>query len=168
MNYDSKIQIKRGLVMSIIAVTAFMLQTQSASAQVQNQIQLQIAIDNPTIKITPLALSGYIPNTQSAPVITVASTTINESHTYITWNMDKLSRSKFYFDTKPLVVEEALGPQYEPTVRSGTYLVIPEHATTSAVDLFHLTPHTTYYYFIQSTDKLGNVSVTPQLTFTTP
>jgi hypothetical protein len=152
---------KKIITGTIIGAAVFCFSAPQASAQIT------LTTNVPGLQLTQLPLSGYIKNTQAAPIISVATTTIKETSTLITWKTDKRSRSKLYYDTKPLVVQEALGPEYEPMVMSGMVLKLPAMATSSAAEVFHLSPGTTYYYFIQSTDSLGNVTITPQLTFRT-
>jgi hypothetical protein len=154
---------KKIITVAIILGAVCALSTNSVLAQ----IQLQASIPVPGLNVTQLSFSGYIPNTQAAPIITMGSTTALESSTQISWKTDKLSKSKVFYDVKPIQVQEALGPQYEPTVMNGSLLDIPTMATSTLVEIHHLLPRTTYYYFVQSTDKLGNITVTSQRTFTT-
>jgi hypothetical protein len=93
--------------------------------------------------------------------------TSSQTSTLISWKINKLSRSKVFFDTKPLVVLEALGHAYEPEVKSGYVVPLPTYATSTAVELRHLTPNTTYHYFVISIDRTGNVTASYPSTFTT-
>lgn len=152
---------KKTIITSIIIAALFMAYAPSASAQITLQTS------NPNLKVKLLNLSGYIPNTQAAPIITLGTTTPRESSTLITWNTDKLSKSKLYYDTKPIMTEEALGPEHAPTVSSGFFLNLQTMSTSTTAELFHLSSGTTYYYLVQSIDRLGNVTITSQNTFTT-
>jgi hypothetical protein len=102
-----------------------------------------------------------------APIQSAITVSPMPAYTTLQWTTNVRSRSKLYYDTKPLRVLEAFDIGYEPQVLNGFVVTLPTYSSTTTVELRHLTPRTTYYYLIQSVDKDGNVTVTWPATFTT-
>jgi len=92
------------------------------------------------------------------PVISdVTVTDITATSAKITWTTDEEADSKVWYDTTtPLVVTETT-----PAV-SSTDLILDHEITLS-----DLTPETTYYFIVNSTDEAENNEISEEDTFTT-
>lgn len=104
-------------------------------------------------------LSGELPGEDTTPPVISAVTVSNrtEISVKITWVTNENSDSKVYYDTvTPLVVSTST-----PVV-SSTDLVLNHEITLSS-----LTPNTTYYFIVSSTDNKGNNEISAQGAFST-
>jgi peptidoglycan hydrolase-like protein with peptidoglycan-binding domain len=104
-------------------------------------------------------LSGELPGEDTTPPVISEVTVSNrtEPSVKITWVTNENSDSKVYYDTAtPLVVSTST-----PVV-SSTDLVLNHEITLSG-----LTPNTTYYFIVSSTDKKGNNEISAQGAFST-
>jgi len=104
-------------------------------------------------------LGGELPGEDTtSPVISeVTVSNRTETSIKITWVTNENSDSKVYYDTvTPLVVSTST------PVASSTDLVLNHEITLSG-----LTPNTTYYFIVSSTDKKGNNQISAQGAFST-
>jgi len=106
--------------------------------------------------LTELEVCGLAPSTTdtTGPVIANGSAgNITPISATITWNTDELSTSQV---------------QYGLTSGYGSSTAIDYTLSTAhGVDLYYLSPSTTYHYQIVSIDSVGNLSRSADLTFTT-
>lgn len=84
----------------------------------------------------------------------------------LNWSTNELSRTKIYYDTRPLLAYETTRNFQEPTI-TGLVAADDNYNLIHSTNLINLQPQTTYYYIIEATDKSGNLSVTTQGTFRT-
>lgn len=94
----------------------------------------------------------------TAPVISgLSAINTTSTSTMIAWHTNEPADSKVWYDTStPLVI-----PDSTPMVSS------PDLVLNHEISLFSLTPITTYYYLVVSTDAVGNVTASDEETFNT-
>lgn len=82
------------------------------------------------------------------------------------WNTNEAAQGQVFYDTKPLVVSEATGPQQQP-YSSGTQVNGNSGKTNHQIKISNLAKNTTYYFMIRSVDNAGNVTMTWPSSFRT-
>lgn len=99
---------------------------------------------------------GFQPDI-TAPIISDILATVSSSSAEITWLTNEKADSRVWYDTlSPIVANGST-----PTISS------PDLVLEHRVAIFGLTPITTYYYVVGSTDSIGNTATSSQKTFTT-
>jgi len=92
-------------------------------------------------------------DTNPPTVSLVSVTTITATSATVTWTTNEVADGE---------VEYGLTSNYDSTTALDSGLTLSHSSTLS-----QLSPNTTYHYKVRSSDELGNVSVTPDETFTT-
>lgn len=101
-----------------------------------------------------------------APTLSSVSLLPSRNAAVITFATNEQARGKVYYSTTPLVIREAAGPGFLPTI-SGTTSEETGMSMSHTMTITGLQPNTTYYVVVQSTDAYGNITVTNQLMMTT-
>lgn len=101
-----------------------------------------------------------------APTLSSVSLLPSRNAAVITFATNEQARGKVYYSTTPLVIREAAGPGFLPTI-SGTTSEETGMSMSHTMTITGLQPNTTYYVVVQSTDSYGNITVTNQLMMTT-
>jgi len=96
-----------------------------------------------------------LPDNTTPPQITgISSSAVTNQSVLISWATDEGATSRVRYGTNPANLS---GDSQDTTL-------VQAHGLT----LTNLTPNTTYYYQVSSTDEFNNTSTTATLTFTTP
>lgn len=118
-------------------------------------------------KINSLIASGGYGSDLSGPIIYTPTVTKTNTTANFAWYNNEIVRGKVYYNSLPFALAEAVGNYSEPSIVGGTFATSNNLQTNHNISVQNLTPNTTYYYIIQSTDATGNVSVTWPATFKT-
>lgn len=99
---------------------------------------------------------------------TLSPTSIQRSRTSATfsWTTNEASQGQVYYNTVPLVFNEATGPRQQPYV-SGAYSVDGGGLISHSITIQNLQPNTTYYFLTRAVDNAGNMSMTWPSSFQT-
>lgn len=100
---------------------------------------------------------------------TIYNTSVQASHNsaVINWTASGYAYGKVFYSTSPFSVLEAVGNFTDPTIIGGLNVSTVYAANAQSVTVSNLQPNTTYFYIIEVTDASGNVSVSPQVAFST-
>lgn len=98
-------------------------------------------------------------------VITSVSVNSNDNDAVVSWNTDEPAKGVVYYNTNPLVITEQL--RSVSVFNASTAMTDINFKNTQSVVVNNLSPKTTYYYMVHTTDQSGNVSVTWPGTFRT-
>lgn len=106
-----------------------------------------------TCSVSP---SGMTSTVTSYPL----NTALASKDTIISWSTSEQTTGKVFYGPSFLSEVEGVTP-----IISGNVATDNNTSTSHTIVLSNLTPGTTYYYVVESTDTSGNVSVTNQTTF---
>ena len=109
--------------------------------------------------------SGSV-STEMSPILTASSVQLGSSSVTISWTTNVPTQGQVYYDTNPLVSNEATGPRQQPYV-SGAYKTDNSGQTNHSIVLTNLQANTTYYFLTRAVDNNGNLSMTLPTTFRT-
>lgn len=132
-------------------------------------IRLQAQHGLPQVgRVGPLtiALLNTLQGDTVASTLTSVNLAPNRTAAVITFATNEQTRGKVYYSTTPLVIQEAAGPGFSPTI-SGTTSEEAGMSMSHTMTITGLQPNTTYYLVVQATDAYGNITVTNQLLMTT-
>lgn len=118
-------------------------------------------------KINSVIASGYGIDIYG-PLISNVSIEKTSTSAVLSWNTSETARGKVYYSTAPFQLIEAVGNFTGPVIIGGSSMVTANAQSNQSINIQNLQPNTMYYYIIESTDFSGNVTVTPQSTFSTP
>lgn len=113
-----------------------------------------------------IALLNSLQGDTVASTLTSVNLAPSRTAAVITFATNEQTRGKVYYSTTPLVIREAAGPGFLPTI-SGTTSEETGMSMSHTMTITGLQPNTTYYVVVQSTDSYGNITVTNQLMMTT-
>lgn len=99
-----------------------------------------------------------------APTISNSNVNVFSNSATVSWNTSEQTRGLVYWSDVPLNVYEY---PHSVTVSGSIALTDSSLRSSQSIVIPNLQSNKTYYYFIQSTDASGNVSVVPQATFKT-
>jgi peptidoglycan hydrolase-like protein with peptidoglycan-binding domain len=102
----------------------------------------------------------------SGPVMSAHSIQLSPRQAIINWSTSESASSKVFFDTRPITTMEASQSFAEPSFNAAYVTVSSTLMNNQSITIQNLVPNTKYYYIAESTDASGNVSVSPQGTFT--
>ncbi|MDD4988991.1 MAG: fibronectin type III domain-containing protein [Candidatus Pacebacteria bacterium] len=111
-------------------------------------------------------LTQGLPIDISAAGMSQLSITTTTSSATLTWATSEQTRSRIYYDTRPLSAQEAFRSFQEPVINGqvvSDLTLSEDHQMT----LTGLAGGTLYYYRVVASDSAGNVSVSEQGTFST-
>lgn len=117
-------------------------------------------------KINNVINAGYGIDVYAPTIYNVILQKTKNSATF-SWATTEPAGGKVYYSATPLRMTEAVGNFSEPSITGGTATVAMNSQSSQNVSLSNLQPNTTYYYIIEVADGSGNVTVTPQASFTT-
>jgi peptidoglycan hydrolase-like protein with peptidoglycan-binding domain len=99
-----------------------------------------------------------------APTIFAVTTSTTVNSAIVNWNTNEGARGVVYYSSSPLSIYERVN---SADVSGNTAMTDVNYRTAQSVMVQGLSPNTTYYYMIYTTDQDGNVSVTWPSTFRT-
>ncbi len=103
----------------------------------------------------------------TVPVLSKPTATFTSTSATFSWTTNEVTQGQVFWDTAPILSNEASAPRQQPFV-SGTVAVDPAGLQTNhTVTVSNLTPNTTYYYLVRSTDAVGNTSMVLPTSFRT-
>lgn len=102
----------------------------------------------------------------SAPVMSNKNVSLSSGRATISWFTNEGSMSKVFYDTRPIATAEASMSFTEPNIYSAFVATSLSFVNNQSITLQNLTPGAQYYYYAESIDASGNVSVSTQGTFT--
>lgn len=103
----------------------------------------------------------------SAPIIASVAIVKNNNSASVSWTTNETATGIVYYSTSPLQLTESSNPHVGPGITGNFLSASASAGTSNSVSLTNLTPNTTYYYMIQTTDSSGNVSVVWPASFST-
>ncbi len=101
-----------------------------------------------------------------SPVLSNLSINRGSTSVTFTWMTNIPTQGQVYYDTNPLLLNEATGPRQQPYV-SGTLVSDNSGQTSHSITVPNLRANTTYYYLVRAVDGAGNMSMTWPSSFTT-
>lgn len=121
------------------------------------------------------SVMGGVTSAGTAPIISNVSLQQNSNNNgsttrdiMVNWNTNSNTIGRIYFATNPLQIQEGQSATAAPIVSNGSVSnAETNYGTYHSVTLTGLNTNTPYYYFVESADQAGNVSMTWPTTFTT-
>jgi Putative peptidoglycan binding domain/Purple acid Phosphatase, N-terminal domain len=110
-------------------------------------------------KLNSILQNGTTVLDVDAPFISTPQVTVSGTSAAITWNTSEMSFGKVHYDINPIVMYESTVSMQEPQT-SGTIATDQNENTSHSITLNNLNHGQTYYYSIESSDPVGNLSVT--------
>lgn len=111
-------------------------------------------------------MGGNTVSMDQSPSLSATSVQHGSTNATLSWNTDKATQGQVYYNTVPLVFNEATGPRQQPYV-SGAFSTDNGGQTIHSITIQNLTPNTTYYFLTRAVDSAGNMSMTWPSTFRT-
>ena len=119
---------------------------------------------SPDGQVGPVTLPVLNLQMSAAPLITAVITDVNSNNAIVKWNTDVPAEGVVYYSTSPLTLGGHSNYVY---VSGATAMTDAGLHYSQSIVISGLTPGTTYYYSVYSTDQVGNASVTWPSTFQT-
>lgn len=113
-----------------------------------------------------LGSTGGQTNWDASPTLSPPSVQYGSTNATFTWTTNEPTQGQVYYDTSPLVFNEATGPRQQPYV-SGAYTTDNSGQTSHSITIQNLKPNTTYYFLTRAVDNTGNMSMTWPSSFRT-
>jgi len=113
-----------------------------------------------------IALLNSLQGDTVASTLTSINLAPSRNAAVITFATNELTRGKVYYSATPIVMIEAAGPGFAPSI-SGATIEETGMSMSHTLTVTGLQPNTTYYVVLQSTDAFGNITVTNQFLMTT-
>lgn len=111
-------------------------------------------------KINGLILNGGWNTDMYAPIMYQSTMNVGRDSASFSWSTNENATSKIFYSTSPVRMTEGdinsrgFGVVNGATANGSNALGLAQQAT-----IYNLTPNTTYYYVLVSTDAAGNVSI---------
>lgn len=102
----------------------------------------------------------------TSPTLSPTSIQRNSTSATLSWTTNEASQGQVYYNTVPLIFNEATGPRQQPYV-SGAYSVDGGGLISHSITIQNLQPNTTYYFLTRAVDNAGNMSMTWPSSFQT-
>ena len=109
-------------------------------------------------------VTGGVQSGTAGPAITGVSVSAGRNNALVNWNTNQYAQGVVYYSTVPLTTYENAN---SVNVSGNTAMTDSGLHASQSVSLPNLSPNTTYYYLIYTTNQAGIVSVTWPSTFMT-
>ncbi len=103
----------------------------------------------------------------TAPVISNVAVQVSNTFATMRWTTDTYARGKVHYSTTPFQMIEGQANFTAPVISGAAVEDTSLSNTSENITLQNLSPNTTYFYVVESTDASGNVSMTWPSTFQT-
>lgn len=113
-----------------------------------------------------IALLNSLQGDTVASTLTSVNLAPSRNAAVITFATNEQTRGKVYYSPTPLIIAEAAGPGFAPSI-SGATIEESGMGMSHTLTIVGLQPNTTYYVVVQATDAYGNITVTNQFMMTT-
>ncbi len=148
---SSRVAVQYGNAIRHIDLPALPDTLQAYLGQVSDRVVIQYANTNrQEALVYPLEL---LDDTAAPQITDIGVTPVGSGSVNITWDTNEFATSAVYYGTQP--------GEYPNTIDDSYY------AKQHTVGLSGLTPHTTYYFLVSSTDQSGNTATSAEQSFST-
>jgi hypothetical protein len=148
---SSRVAVQYGNLIRHIDLPALPDALQTRLEEVSDRIVIQYANTNrQEALVYPLEL---LDDTAAPQITDIGVTPVGSGSVNITWTTNEFATSAVYYGTQP--------GEYPNTIDDSYYT--KQHT----VGLSDLTPHTTYYFLVSSTDQSGNTATSAEQSFST-
>lgn len=110
------------------------------------------------LRINTLLGSGNVSG-DTVPVMSAPSVQHTNTTATFTWSTNEGTQGQVYWDTSPIVANEATGPHQTPFVSGTLALDGGGLQTNHTVTISNLQTNTTYYYLVRVIDSGGNITM---------
>jgi len=110
---------------------------------------------------------NYPSTSDNSPVLGLPLVQTSNTSATIAWNTNEPTQGQVYWNTSPLVFNEATGPRQQPYVSGNLALDAGGMQTNHSVIISNLQANTTYHYLVRGVDNVGNMSMVWPKTFRT-
>jgi hypothetical protein len=148
---SNRVAVQYGNLIRHIDLPALPDALQTRLEEVSDRIVIQYANTNrQEVLVYPLEL---LDDTAAPQITDIGVTPVGSGSVNITWTTNEFATSAVYYGTQP--------GEYPNTLDDSYY--VEQHT----VGLSDLTPHTTYYFLVSSTDQSGNTATSAEQSFST-
>lgn len=101
-----------------------------------------------------------------SPILSNLSIVRGSTSATISWTTNVPTQGQVYYDTNPILSNEATGPHQQPYV-SGALVSDSSGQISHSITIQNLSSNTTYHYLVRAVDGAGNMSMVWPSTFVT-
>ena len=142
----------------------FLTKAAVSNFQVLNGISSVGRVGPATLPVINLQIANGVGDV-SAPVIGAVSVNAGRNAATLNWNTSEYATGKVYYSTSPIQMTN----EQEKSVDVSGMVAMTDSSLrgSQSVSLSNLSPNTTYYFTVYSTDQSGNLSLTWPSSFQT-